>query len=119
MSAEKNMREIYVASMAVGHGLMQFFVEHPGMTYVLGDEHYIELSLRTGLSVNSADITSTRDRRVLISDLAKRSDYEGVIPATPSSLEVVTELGMRKIAEGLVVVNISPIPDGTHLDVYK
>ena len=119
MSAEKDIQAVYVASQAAGHGLMQFFVKHPGIAYVLGDNHYVGLRLRTSISVDTRDITPTEDRKTLIRELQKKPDYEGVIPVTPAFLDDVTELGMRKIAQGLIVENIPPIPDGTHFDVYK
>lgn len=121
MPEDKDFNLVHLASIVAGHGLMQFFVDHPdGEVYVLGDKHYTGLSLGEMVIINQGDIVAIpKDRKALIQVLEKKPNYGGVIPATPGALEDVTELGMQRIAEGRVVKNIPPIPDGIKPDVYK
>ena len=122
MSADQEII-VYVAGIAASHGLMQFFLEHSGTAYILSDEHYLGMNMSADLShmegIDPLDVRHTDDRIALIRKLKRTPDYEGIIPMTPSSLEDMTELGMKRIAAGLITENMPNVPDGTHLDLYK
>ncbi len=120
LSEQEDIEAVYSGCVAVRHGLVPFLVSGIGKLYVLGERHYYVFRRGLSLKVNADEIKELRESaRFFLREVSEKDDFRGVVAVTDAVLEDVLDEGMEKWIEGMRIMDVRDVEDGTRAEVYR